>query len=118
MMMRSRFAPLFGLTLALGLAWASPGFATKFRPLLADPKFRETDPAPSPDGKWLAFQSNRSGSSQIWIMSTQGGQLRQLTAEPESSQVAGQPNIATHVMTPNWAPDRTSHHYISYSSGT
>src|SRR5437867_6826473 len=122
MMKRSRFAPLFGLALALALAlalglWASPGFATKFSPLLADPKFRETDPAPSPDGKWLAFQSNRSGSSQIWIMSTQGGQLRQLTAEPESSQVAGQPKIATRVMTPNWAPDGKSLLFISTRAG-
>jgi Tol biopolymer transport system component len=117
MMMHSRFTPLFGLALALGLAWASPGFATKFSPLLADPKFRETDPVPSPDGKWLAFQSNRSGSSQIWIMSTQGGQLRQLTAEPESSQMAGSPRIATRVMTPNWAPDGKSLVYISTRSG-
>ena len=115
--MRSRFTPLFGLTLALGLAWASPGFATKFRPLLADPKFRETDPAPSPDGKWLAFQSNRSGSNQIWIMSAQGGQLRQLTAEPESSGVSGSPRIATRVMTPNWAPDGKSLLFISTRAG-
>src|SRR5256885_16871530 len=102
--MRSRFTTLFGLTLALGLAWASPSFATKFSPLLADPKFRETDPVPSPDGKWLALQSNRSGPSQLWLMSTQGGQLRQLTAEPESSPVAGHAKIATRVIIPNSAP--------------
>src|SRR6185295_7522329 len=118
MTIRSRFTPLILLALGLGLsfAWASPGFATKFRPLLADPKSRDTDPAPSPDGKWLAFQSNRGGSSQIWIMSTGGGQLRQLTAEPESAK-AGAQNMATRVMTPTWAPDGKSILYISTRSG-
>jgi TolB protein len=103
---------------AVGVACASPGFALKFRPLLADTTYRETDPAPSPDGKWLAFQSNRSGSSQIWIMSTQGGQLRQLTAEPESSLTPGaKSKIATRVMTPTWAPDGKSLLFISTRSG-
>jgi Tol biopolymer transport system component len=114
MTIRHRFTPL--IVLALGLAWASPGFATKFRPLLADPKSRDTDPAPSPDGKWLAFQSNRGGSAQIWIMSTEGGQLRQLTTEPESSK-AGAQRIATRVMTPTWAPDGKSLLYISTRAG-
>jgi len=119
MMIRSRLTPLFVLTLGLGLsfAWAAPGFAAKFRPLLADKTYRETDPAPSPDGKWLAFQSNRSGSSQIWLMSTQGGQLRKLTAEPESSKVPGQARMATRVMTPTWAPDGKSLLFISTRSG-
>ena len=111
----SRLASI--LILALSVAWASPGFATTFRPLLADTTYRDTDPAPSPDGKWLAFQSNRGGSSQIWVMSTQGGQLRQVTAEPESSQVPGSKRMATRVMTPNWAPDGKSILFISTRTG-
>ncbi|TMQ64532.1 MAG: hypothetical protein E6K79_07430 [Candidatus Eisenbacteria bacterium] len=102
-MILSRLASM--LILALSVAWTSPGFATTFRPLLADTTYRDTDPAPSPDGKWIAFQSNRGGSSQIWVMSTQGDQLRRVTSEPESSQVPGSQRIATRVMTPNWAPD-------------
>jgi len=105
------------LILALGVAWASPGFATKFRPLLADTTYRDTDPAPSPDGKWIAFQSNRGGSSQIWVMSSQGGNLRKVTAEPESSQVTGSQRIATRVMTPNWSPDGKSILFISTRTG-
>ena len=114
MTIRGRFTPL--LVLALGLAWSSPAFAVQFRPLLADTS-RDTDPAPSPDGKWLAFQSNRGGTSQIWIMSTQGGQLRKLTAEPESSKAVGSPRIATRVMTPTWAPDGKSLLFISTRAG-
>lgn len=105
------------LVLTLGVACASPGFATTFRPLLADTTYRDTDPAPSPDGKWIAFQSNRGGSSQIWVMSAQGGQLRKVTAEPESSQVPGGQRIPTRVMTPNWAPDGKSILFISTRSG-
>jgi Tol biopolymer transport system component len=30
------------------------------------------DPAWSPDGKWIAFDSNRSGTSQIYVMSSSG----------------------------------------------
>lgn len=120
-MIRSRLTPPNTLALVLGLAvglsWASPCLATKFSPLLADTTYRDTDPAPSPDGKWLAFQSNRGGSSQIWIMSTEGGQLRKLTAEPESSKAGGAPRIGTRVMTPTWAPDGKSLLYISTRSG-
>jgi len=114
-MILSRLVSL--LILALGVGWASPGFATKFMPLLADTTYRDTDPSPSPDGKWLAFQSNRGGSSQIWIMLAQGGQLRQVTAEPESSQVPGSQRIPTRVMTPNWAPDGKSILFISTRAG-
>jgi len=38
----------------------------------ANPKF-------SPDGTYLAFISRRSGSAQIWVMSTEGGEARQIT---------------------------------------
>ena len=33
----------------------------------------DTHPAFSPDGQWVAFLSERSGQSQIWIMATHGG---------------------------------------------
>ncbi len=39
----------------------------------------DTSPRWSPDGKTLAFISNRSGDNQIWLMSAQGGEARQLT---------------------------------------
>ncbi|NOR19099.1 MAG: hypothetical protein GQ538_03315, partial [Xanthomonadales bacterium] len=36
-------------------------------------------PSPSPDGSQLAFESNRSGSSQVYLMSMDGSNLKQLT---------------------------------------
>ena len=38
-------------------------------PIVADPEFVETDPAISPDGRWLAYTSNRSGRFQIYVTS-------------------------------------------------
>ncbi len=49
-------------------------------------------PAWSPDGKRLAFTSDRSGSLQIWIMEADGGNSKQLTTEGV--------NVA-----PTWSPD-------------
>ncbi len=34
----------------------------------------ESDPHFSPDGKWIAFSSNRSGSYAVYIVSAEGGQ--------------------------------------------
>jgi len=39
---------------------------------------RDMYPSASPDGKQLAFQSNRTGSNQIFIMDMDGNRLRQL----------------------------------------
>ena len=36
-------------------------------------------PSFSPDGAFLAFTSNRSGTNQIWILPTAGGEARQVT---------------------------------------
>lgn len=37
------------------------------------------DPAFSPDGRHIAFTSNRSGEPQIWLLPTDGGEARQVT---------------------------------------
>lgn len=36
-------------------------------------------PAPSPDGKWVYFSSNRRGSYHIWRVSAEGGEAEQIT---------------------------------------
>ncbi|MDP2238052.1 MAG: PDZ domain-containing protein [Bacteroidales bacterium] len=39
----------------------------------------ELFPKISPDGKWIAFTAEYSGSRQIWVMPSEGGSARQLT---------------------------------------
>jgi eukaryotic-like serine/threonine-protein kinase len=41
--------------------------------------FRDEKPMVSADGRFIVFQSNRSGATEIWRMETDGGNLRQLT---------------------------------------
>ncbi len=53
----------------------------------------ETDPHFSPDGKWVAFTSNRTGSPQVWVVSSEGGEPRRLTWHPSPSYARG------------WTPD-------------
>jgi Tol biopolymer transport system component len=47
----------------------------------------------SPDSEWIAFDSNRSGNMDIWIMRKDGSGLRQLTTNP------------AHDWVPHWSPD-------------
>ena len=37
------------------------------RPLLADPKFSKANGEVSPDGRWIAYQSNEAGSSEVFV---------------------------------------------------
>lgn len=54
---------------------------------------KDTQPRWSPDGRHLAFISNRSGSNQLWLLSMDGGEARQLT------------RIRGGVQNPVWSPD-------------
>jgi tricorn protease len=40
---------------------------------------RNTFPRLSPDGKWVAFTSNRMGNDDVWVIPALGGEARQLT---------------------------------------
>jgi Tol biopolymer transport system component len=56
-------------------------------------QFLEDAAQPSPDGTLLALQSDRSGTSQIWLNSTDGNHPVQLT------------DMAGHCGSPRWSPD-------------
>jgi tricorn protease len=58
--------------------------------------WRETSPRWSPDGKYIAFLSDRSGREEIWIADERGGHLKQVTdADCEKAPIT-------------WAPDSKS----------
>jgi len=57
---------------------------------------RDMYPGVSPDGKLVVFQSNRSGSNQLFIMDLEDGRLRQLTDFPGGAE------------TPAFSPDGRS----------
>jgi Tol biopolymer transport system component len=54
----------------------------------------ERNPQYSPNGKYVAFQSNRSGTLEIWVADSDGGRARQLTSFGRG-----------HTGTPRWSPD-------------
>ncbi|MEP6764417.1 MAG: protease, partial [Gemmatimonadaceae bacterium] len=49
----------------------------------------ESDPRFSPDGKWIAFTSNRSGGPAVYVVSADGGDPRRLTWSPAGEQARG-----------------------------
>jgi Tol biopolymer transport system component/DNA-binding winged helix-turn-helix (wHTH) protein len=79
----------------------------------------EEDSAPSvaPDGKAFAFQSQRSGSQEIWIASTDGGTLRQLTFN--NGPITGSPawsHRGDQILFDS-RPDEHSHIFVVPASG-
>jgi dipeptidyl aminopeptidase/acylaminoacyl peptidase len=56
-------------------------------------KYSDGSPRFSPDGRTIAFLSNRSGKSEVWTIPTDGGEARQLTKLQGSvSNLAFSPN--------------------------
>jgi len=65
---------------ALGDLWKLDTDGTLLRQLTNDP-FVDSQPAMSPDGRTLAFISDRSGNAQIWLMDMESMGRRRLTSE-------------------------------------
>lgn len=62
----------------------------------------ESNPHFSPDGKKIAFSSNRSGTSAVYILPLEGGTPERLTWYPQTSEVKG------------WTPDGNNILYSTY----
>jgi len=60
----------------------------------------------SPDGHWLAYDSNLSGNSDIYKISVEGGEPQQLTHDPADDFV------------PAWSPDGSEIAFHSFRNGT
>jgi len=61
-----------------GSVWIQPLGGGAARVLTAGSR-----PAWSPNGRWVAFDSDRSGSLDVWVISRGGGTAVQLTTDPE-----------------------------------
>lgn len=62
------------------------------RQLTQSPK-NDRHPTWSPDGKWIAFESNRGGEYQIYVLPADGGEAAPITS------------VATGATSPVWSPD-------------
>lgn len=106
------FRKLFSITVLLFVcsahAWSDP------RPMIVDDIFRirrNSDPALSPDGKWIVFtvatpdmEANKM-TTDLWLISTDGSGLRQLTSDPAQDRK------------PSWSPDQRWIAFESTRSG-
>lgn len=58
----------------------------------------ESEPQFSPDGKWIAFSSNRSGNTAVYIVSKEGGTPKRLTWQPSAAIARGWTNDGKSVL--------------------
>jgi tricorn protease len=73
---------------------------------------RELFPKFSPDGKWLAFTGQYDGNFNVYVMSSEGGQPRQLTFFQGSAQpLSDRMGILNEVV--GWTPDGKSIVFLS-----
>jgi imidazolonepropionase-like amidohydrolase/Tol biopolymer transport system component len=77
----------------LGDVYLLPIAGGKARPIITGVPF-QSQPRFSPDGRWLCYVSDESGSDNVWIAAADGGGARQLTNFPRSL-----------VISPSWSPD-------------
>ena len=69
---------------------------------LTNDSVTESDPVWSPDGKQIAFSSNREGNSDIYVMDADGSNLTRLTNDPQ------------YDIDPAWSPEGKR---IAFTSG-
>ncbi len=94
------------LLLGTGLGWIArrppdPGTAVALR--LVTYSGHDTSPAASPDGKTVAFTSDRDGRPRIWLKQLKGGGEKALTAGPDDF--------------PRFSPDGSSVLFIHSEAG-
>jgi tricorn protease len=72
--------------------WSAPRDGGAAHPLTTGPGVK-TEPAISPDGRWIAFTGTYEGNTDVYVMPASGGQPKRLTFHPGADNVVG------------WTPD-------------
>ena len=72
----------------LGDLWVANEDGTGAR-RISDHTARDIYPRFSPDGKWIAFSSNRYGNNDVFIIPAEGGAAKQLTFHSGNDEVVG-----------------------------
>lgn len=67
---------------------------------------QEQFPKFSPDGRWIAFTGEYSGTLQVFVISVDGGQPRQLTFYNDAGPVPPRGGVDNQIM--DWTPDGKS----------
>jgi dipeptidyl aminopeptidase/acylaminoacyl peptidase len=73
--------------------WVAPADGSAAPRMLTNGEAHDGNPRWSPDSRWILFESDRSGSSQLWVISSEGGEARQLT------------HVSTGASGGIWSPD-------------
>src|SRR5262245_5150399 len=76
----------------LGDIWVVEAIGGVARPVTMH-EAHDINPVFSPDGRWLAFSSNRHGSYDVFVVPSHGGKPRRLSYDSSQDMVAG------------WTPD-------------
>ena len=65
---------------------------------LTDNRGHEVYPRFSPDGRWIAFSSNRYGNNDVFVIAATGGAPRRLTFHTGNDDVVGWTRDSQHVL--------------------
>jgi len=76
--------------------------------------WREDDPRWSPDGKWIAFVSDRTGRQEIWIADEMGGGLKKISdADCDKSAIVWAPDSKSLL----WSGSDHKLHHVAIATG-
>ncbi|HEU4886486.1 MAG TPA: PDZ domain-containing protein [Thermoanaerobaculia bacterium] len=85
-----------------GDIWLAPAAGGDARRLTSDAGM-EYFPKFSPDGRWIAFTGDYSGNRQVFVISVDGGQPRQLTFYNDVGNLPPRGGIDNRIL--DWSPD-------------
>ncbi|HEY9420394.1 MAG TPA: PDZ domain-containing protein [Thermoanaerobaculia bacterium] len=109
-----RFPDIHGETIAfvyggdIWLADARGGAARR----LTSGEGQEVFPKFSPDGKWLAFTGQYTGTRQVYVIGVEGGTPRQITFRNDVGELPPRGGIDNQVL--DWTPDGKNVLYLSH----